>query len=165
MQAAAQTTVILQIPHKSQLCQGYAAPASLCYWSKLVTLSMYYFGKTVHGQQAADSFPQLDWEIVSCETAENISWNMCWNIIPPVRWRYICFYLMTMSMPFHKYGDVASVACLMVWLEAGQLQGWYWIIGLQRYSWQVLFWQLQLYTVFVGQTQFAVWDNIHWSFG
>lgn len=53
----------------------------------------------------------------------------------------------------------------MVWEEAGQLWGWYWIIGLQTYSCQVLFWQLQLYIGCVGQSQFAVWDSTDQSLG
>lgn len=99
VEAAAQTMVILEILHKSQLCQVYTAPVSLCYRSKLVTLSVYYLGKAVHGQQTADSFPQPDWETVSCKTAENTFPGTCVGV-SPVRWTHICFCLMTVSSLF-----------------------------------------------------------------
>lgn len=74
-----------------------------------------------------------------------------------VRWAHICLCLMSVSGPSYNYGDVTSAACLWGQERSQASWGvWYWIIGLQRNSWQFPLWLPQLYIGFVGQSHFVV---------
>lgn len=116
VEAAAQTMVTLQIPQKINFIRviqhkfpcAINQSLSACLYNTLEKQFMASRQLIPSHTGLGNSLLRGIWKY--------ISWNSCWNIISPVRWRYICFYMMTVSMPFHNFGDVASVVCLW-WCE------------------------------------------------